>query len=66
MTDRINTSYKLQELNLTSDQQSAIKRSGSEHKTNCMDRTVTVAQVSLWKHQECAAITGNDSPVGKK
>jgi hypothetical protein len=41
-------------LNLTNaHQQSATKRSGSVHKTNCKGRTVTVPQVSQWKHQDC-------------
>jgi len=54
------------ELNLTnSHQQSATKRSGSVHKTNCKCRTVTVPQVSLWKHQYCAAITGCVTEVGE-
>jgi hypothetical protein len=52
------------ELNLTiARQQSATKRSGSAHKTNCKGRTVTVPQVSLCKHQDCAAVTGCASEV---
>jgi len=54
------------ELNLThAHQQSTTKRTGSVHKTNCKGRTVTVTQVSLWKHQDCAAITGSATEVGQ-
>jgi hypothetical protein len=54
------------ELNLTlAHQQSATKPSGSVHKTNCEGRTVTVQRVSLWKHQDCAAITGSATEVGQ-
>ena len=54
------------ELNLTNaHQQSATKRSGSVHKTNCKCRTVTVPQVSLQKHQDCAAITASATEVGQ-
>jgi len=53
------------ELNLTNAHQlSATKRSVSVHKTNCNGRTVKV-QVSICKHQYCAAITGNISQLGQ-
>jgi hypothetical protein len=55
------------ELNLTlANQKSTTKHSGSVHKTNCKGRTVTVQQVSLWKHQDCAAITGKCNWIGAK
>jgi len=54
------------ELNLTNaHQQSATKRSGSEHNRNCNGRTVTVPQVSLCRHQYCAVIRGSATEVGQ-
>jgi len=54
------------ELNITNaHQQSATKRSGSVHKRNCNGGTVTVPQVSLCKHQYCAAITRTATEVGQ-
>jgi hypothetical protein len=53
------------ELNRTNAQKSATVCSGSVHKTNCRGRTVTLPQVSLWKHQDCAAITGTAAQAGQ-
>ena len=54
------------ELNLTNaHQQSATKNSGSEHNRNCNGRTVTVPQVSPYKHQYCAVIRGSATEVGQ-